>query len=281
MRDSGRAPVWLKVYIAALVAFLFSPMLLIVPVSFNRAATFDFPPAGLSLRWYAGLLQNADFGRAFLTSIIVAVVATAISLVVGGLAAYGITRYRFPGRGFVAALALSPLVIPGIVLGVATIIFFNTIGLLHSIPGLIIAEVIVTLPYVVRTVTAALANLDPSIEEVAMVLGAGRLSVMWRIVVPSVAPAFMAAAVIAGLVAFDEFTIALFITGGDVVTLPVQIFQSTYYQIDPTVAAVSTLLLVFSGLVIIAADRTIGFDRMFGISVRSDTAEAAREETKG
>jgi putative spermidine/putrescine transport system permease protein len=273
--------VWLQVYIAALVAFLFSPMLLIVPVSFNRAATFDFPPSGLSLRWYVGLLQNADFGRAFLTSIVVAVVATAISLVVGGLAAYGITRYRFPGRGFVAALALSPLVIPGIVLGVATIIFFNTIGLLHSIPGLIIAEVIVTLPYVVRTVTAALANLDPSVEEVAMVLGAGRLSVMWRIVVPSVAPAFMAAAVIAGLVAFDEFTIALFITGGDVVTLPVQIFQSTYYQIDPTVAAVSTLLLVFSGLVIVAADRTIGFDRMFGISVRSDGAEPAREETRG
>ncbi len=272
----GRATPWLKGYIAVLVVFLFSPMLLIVPVSFNRAATFDFPPSGVSLRWYASLLQNATFGRAFVISIAVAVVATLISLVVGGLAAYGLTRYRFPGRGFVAALALSPLVIPGIVLGVATIMFFNTIGLLHSIPGLIIADVIVTLPYVVRTVTAALANVDPSIEEVATVLGAGRLAVIWHVVVPSIAPGIMAAGIIAGLVAFDEFTIALFITGGDVVTLPVQIFQSTYYQIEPTVAAVSTLLLVFSGLIIIAADRAIGFDRMFGISVRSEGAEVGR-----
>lgn len=272
----GRATPWLKGYIAVLVVFLFSPMLLIVPVSFNRAATFDFPPSGVSLRWYASLLQNATFGRAFVISIAVAVVATLISLVVGGLAAYGLTRYRFPGRGFVAALALSPLVIPGIVLGVATIMFFNTIGLLHSIPGLIIADVIVTLPYVVRTVTAALANVDPSIEEVATVLGAGRLAVIWHVVVPSIAPGIMAAGIIAGLVAFDEFTIALFITGGDVVTLPVQIFQSTYYQIEPTVAAVSTLLLVFSGLIIIAADRAIGFDRMFGISVRSESNEVDR-----
>jgi putative spermidine/putrescine transport system permease protein len=271
---SGRAPGWLRVYVAGLVAFLFSPMLLIVPVSFNRAATFDFPPSGLSMRWYAGLLQNASFGRAFLISVVVATVATGISLVVGGLAAYGLTRYRFRGRGFVTALALSPLVIPGIVLGVATIMFFNTIGLLQSIPGLVIADVIVTLPYVVRTVTAALANVDPSIEEVAMVLGAGRLTVVRRIVVPVIAPGFMAAAIIAGLVAFDEFTIALFITGGDVVTLPVQIFQSTYYQIEPTVAAVSTLLLLFSALVIVVADRFIGFDRMFGVSMKSDAPDA-------
>lgn len=276
MIASERAPAWLRGYIALLVVFLFSPMLLIVPVSFNRAATFDFPPAGLSLRWYAGLLQNASFGRAFVISLVVAVVATAISLVVGGLAAYGLTRYRFPGRRLVAALALSPLVIPGIVLGVATIMFFNAIGLLQSIPGLIVADVIVTLPYVVRTVTAALANLDPSVEEVAMVLGADRFTVMWRVVVPSVAPGFMAAGVIAGLVAFDEFTIALFITGGDVVTLPVQIFQSTYYQIEPTVAAVSTLLLLFSAVVIVAADRAIGFDRMFGLRVPSDGGQAER-----
>jgi putative spermidine/putrescine transport system permease protein len=279
--SEGGAPRWLKVYVALLVVFLFSPMALIVPVSFNRGATFDFPPSGLSVRWYVSLFQNADFGRAFLTSLVVAAVATILSLVVGGLAAYGLSRYRFPGRGLVTALALSPLVIPGIVLGVAMIMFFNTIGLLQSIPGLIVANVIVTLPYVVRTLTAALANLDPAVEEVAMVLGAGRLQVIWRVVVPSIAPGLVAAGVIAGLVAFDEFTIALFITGGDVVTLPVQIFQSTYYQIDPTVAAVSTLLLLFSGLVITAADRAVGFDRLFGISVRSDATAAEPGNERG
>jgi putative spermidine/putrescine transport system permease protein len=270
-----RPPRSLSAYVLALIVFLFSPMLLVVPVSFNRGASFDFPPSGLSLKWYAGLLQNAAFGSAFLVSLEVTVVATVVSLVVGGLAAYGLTRHPFPGGQAIAALALSPLVLPSIILGVAMIMFFNTLGLLQSIPGLILADVVVTLPYVVRTVMAALATLDPAVEEVAMVLGANRLQVLWRVVVPSVAPALVAAAVIAGLVAFDEFTIALFITGGDVVTLPVQIFQATYYQIDPTVAAVSTLLLLLSGAVIVAMDRTIGFDRMFGIEVKSLDGEQA------
>ncbi len=256
---------WLDWYVAALILFLLSPIILVIPVSFNSGPSFNFPPLGFSFRWYDNLFHTPSFLRAFLLSCQVTIAATATSLVVGSMAAYAGVRYEFPGRRAFASLALSPLIFPQIVLGAAMIIFLSGIGMLRTTSGLIVANIVVTLPYVIRNLTAAFQNLDPAVEEVAMVLGANRFQVLWKVVLPNVRTALVSAGVLAGLVSFDEFTIALFITGGDLVTLPVQIFQSTYFGVDPTVAALGTLLIVFSGAIIFGMERLIGFERFFGV----------------
>jgi putative spermidine/putrescine transport system permease protein len=162
-------------------------------------------------------------------------------------------------------LLMTPLLFPHIVLGVAMIVFLNTLGLLRSYAGLIMATVVVTVPYVVRILRPAIEALDPAVDDVAMVLGAGRVRVLWHVVLPNVRTGVFAAAVLCGLVAFDEFTIALFITGGDRVTLPVQLYLSSYYGISPTVAAVGTLLMLLSALVVIALERAVGMERVLGL----------------
>lgn len=271
-RTRRRFP-WLSCYVVMLATFLLLPILLVIPVSFNGDANLSFPPNGVSLRWYSTLFASADFGRAFVISIQSTVIATATSLVIGCLAAYAMARHRFVGRRLLAGLVMGPLVFPQIVLGLAMVMFLNTIGLVRSIPGLVLANVIITLPYVVRTLLPAFQILDSAIDEVAMVLGANRLTVLWRIVLPNVRTGLMAAGVLAGLVAFDEFTIALFITGGETVTLPVQIFLSTYYGVQPTVAALGTLLVAFSAAVVLLLERTLGMERVLGLSQQRNDEE--------
>lgn len=263
----------LTIYAFLLVIFLLSPIVLVIPVSFNSGPSFDFPPDGFSLRWYENLFQTPEFLRAFLTSLRVTAIAITVSLIVGGMVSYALVRHPFFGSGALASLLLSPLLFPQVVLGIAMIIFLSSIGLIRSITGLAIAYVVVTLPYITRTLTAALLNLDPRVEEVAVVLGANRLKTLWLVVVPNLRTALLASVVLAGLVAFDEFTIALFVTGGDTVTLPVQIYLSTYFGIDPTVAALGTLLIIFSTVVVFALERTIGMERVLGLpALASDNA---------
>jgi putative spermidine/putrescine transport system permease protein len=258
-------PTVLGVYIGIFIVFLMAPIVLIIPMSFNSSGSLTFPPSGLSLQWYQELFSSGPFARAFRTSLIVTVISTALSVGIGCLACYGIARYRFPGRAALVALLMSPLVFPHIVLGVAMIIFLNAIGLLRSVAGLVIATVIVTIPYVVRILSPAIQALDSSVDDVAMVLGAGRLRVLWNVVLPNVRTGLFAASVLCGLVAFDEFTVALFITGGDTVTVPVQIYLSSYYGVSPVVAAVGTLLIILSALVVIALERAVGIERVLGL----------------
>ena len=260
-----RRPTLLGVYIVALIAFLMAPLILLVPMSFNASESLTFPPDGFSVQWYGELFTAPEFRRAFGNSLVVTVIATAFSLAVSCLACYGLARFRFPGRAALMGLLMSPLIFPHIVLGVAMIVFLNGLGLLRSYTGLVLAMVVVTVPYVVRILRPAIEALDPAVDDVAMVLGAGRLRVLWHVVLPNVRTGVFAAPVLCALVAFDEFTVSLFITGGDRVTLPVQLYLSSYYGISPIVAAVGTLLIVVSALVIIALERTVGMERVLGV----------------
>lgn len=279
-RRRGGRPSALGVYIVFLIVFLMAPIVLLIPMSFNSSGSLTFPPAGFSFQWYEELFTSAPYRRALRISLIVTAVSTLITLVISCLACYGIARYRFRGRSALVALLMSPLVFPHIVLGVAMIIFLNAVGLLRSVPGLVIATVVITVPYVVRILSPAMEALDPSVDDVAQVLGASRLRTLWHVVLPNVRTGLFAAGVLCGLVAFDEFTVALFITGGDTVTLPVQIYLSSYYGISPTVAAVGTLLILLSALVVLALERTLGMERVLGVprltSQRDETQSPAR-----
>lgn len=252
-------------YIIMLIIFLMSPIALIIPMSFNGSGSLTFPPDGFSFQWYQDLFTSASYMRALRNSVIVTIIATIGSLSIGCLACYGIARYRFPGRGVLVALLMSPLIFPQIVLGLAMIMFLSTLGLLRTVTGLVIATIIVTLPYVVRTISPALETADRSHDDAAQVLGANRFQIIRYVVLPNIRAGLVAAATLCAIVAFDEFTVALFITGGDMVTLPVQIYLESYYGVSPTVAAIGTLLILLSAVAVFVLERTIGMGRVLGL----------------
>lgn len=255
----------MNTYILLLIIFLLSPIALIIPMSFNSTGSLTFPPDGFSLQWYENLFASPSYMRALRNSLIVTLFATLGSLAIGCLVCYGIARYRFRGRGVLVALLMSPLIFPQIVLGLAMIMFLSTLGLLRTLTGLALASIVVTLPYVVRTISPALENADRSLDDAAQVLGANRFQVIRYVVLPNIRAGLVAAATLCAIVAFDEFTVALFITGGNMVTLPVQIYHDSYYGVSPTVAAVGTLLIVLSAAVVFVLERTIGIGRVLGL----------------
>jgi len=253
-------PRWLEVYAWILVAAIAIPILIVVPVSLNPTASLSLPSRGWSLRWYANVAAHPAFLHSLRVSVEVSAAATALSLLAGTMAAYVIARYRL--RVLDVAF-LAPVAFPAVVFGVALLIFFAPLGLVRSIGGLILAHLVITLPYVVRTMAAAIASIDDHLEEAAMILGATRWRVLRYIVAPLVAPGLLSAGVFAFIVSFDEFSVSMFLVGPRTMTLPLQIFNYIQFLIDPTVAAVSVALLAVTVGVVVLVERTIGLQRYF------------------
>ena len=159
---------------------------------------------------------------------------------------------------------LSPLMVPTVVSGVALLYFFSRVGLASTLTGVVVAHVIVTGPYVIRTVSASLAGFDRSLEHAAMTLGANRLQTFWRVTLPLILPGVSAGAVFAFIVSFDELTVTLFVTGPKLVTLPIRIYNHITYITDPLVAAISATLVFLTIGVVLVLDRLVGLDRLLG-----------------
>jgi putative spermidine/putrescine transport system permease protein len=236
----------LRSVLALGVGFVLLPLAIVVLYSFSSVAYGVFPPPGLSFRWYGHLAQQPAFGRAFLRSLGVGVAATAIALVTGLLAALALVRGRFPGRDALQAFLLSPIVMPKIVLGVGWFIFFARLGFQGGVGPLILAHTIVVLPFVINIVAASLVGLDPALEEAAQDLGASRPAVLARIVLPQIRPGLTVSALLAFLVSFDQVESSLFLTRGENNTLPIEMFLYMEKWQDPTVAALSALLILFA-----------------------------------
>jgi putative spermidine/putrescine transport system permease protein len=246
----------------AVFIFLLIPMAVIVAASFNSGAYLTFPPEGFSFRWYAEVLQSDRWLRSFRLSGTVMVITVPISLLIGILASYAIVRNDFPGKAFVSTLLLTPLVIPQIVLGLAFLDYFSRLGLVDSILGLVIAHVVVTLPYVIRSVSVSVQGLDPRLEMAAMNLGASPLQVFRRITLPLIRPGIVAGAIFAAIISFGELGVTLLIAGANTPTLPVRIFGFTEFNFDPTINAVSTLFIVLAIVLLIVLDKFIGLARI-------------------
>lgn len=242
--------------------FLLIPMIVIVLASFNAGEYLTFPPQGFSLRWYEEVLSSDRWLQSFRLSGTVMVLTVPISLLIGVLASYAIVRNDFPGKGFVSTLLLTPLVIPQIVLGLAFLDYFSRIGLLDSILGLVIAHVVVTLPYVIRSVSVSVQGLDPRMEMAARNLGANPVQVFRRITLPLIRPGIVAGAIFASIISFGELGVTLFIAGANTPTLPVRIFGFTEFNFDPTINAVSTLFIVLAIVLLIVLDKFIGLARI-------------------
>jgi putative spermidine/putrescine transport system permease protein len=267
----GLARVLNAAWIVVVALFMLVPVIVVIPTSLNTLPTLALPTAGISFQWYAKMLADTTYTQPFVLSLLIALAASAIALVTGTAAAIALVRFRLPGGELWSAALMSPVLFPSIVLGVALVLFFSQLHLIRSPIGLCIAFAALTLPYALRTVTASLQAVDVRLEEAAATLGAGPWQTFGHVTLPLIRPGLIAAAIFCLLVAFDEFTVALFLAGPNAMTLPVQMFQSIQFAIEPTVAAISTVLVLLTTVMIIIAERIVGIERFIGIQHASST----------
>ncbi len=253
---------WLLVPVAvAMLVFTLAPLAVTVAISFSDTAFIVFPPHGFTMRWYGQVLHDSEFLSSLGFSTELALAATAGALALGVPAAFAVVRGRFPGRETVAAILLTPLIFPVLITGVALLQLFAMLHSNNAALNLLIAHVLVTMPYVVRTVSASLMLADLALEEAAQTLGAARWRVFRRITVPQIAPGLAAGALFAFMVSFDNFPISLWLADAQHNPVPLLIFQRISAVFDPSVAAISTLLIGFAMAVVMAVERIAGLRR--------------------
>jgi putative spermidine/putrescine transport system permease protein len=228
-----------------ILLFLCLPILIVVPMSFSSASSLEFPPPGWSLRWYDAFFADPRWRQAGLTSLLVALASSTLALFLGSLAAYGLARGRFRGQGLLDGNFMAPLIIPQVITAVALYIFFARLGVLGSLPGLILGHTVLGVPYVVLVMTVAVRSFDRRIEQAAMSCGATWGVTLRRIVLPNLAPSAFAAWIFAFIVSFDEVIVTLFIAG-PYETIPKRMFNELILQVNPTITAIATLLIGLS-----------------------------------
>ncbi len=243
-------------------AFLLAPLVLVGVMSFSADSYMSFPPSGFSLRWFEALAQNTAMSKAARSSVILAACVTMLALLVGLPAALAVARGQAPS--WVAALLSAPLLLPSLVLGLGLLMALQPLALVATWPGLVLAHLVVVLPFVTRIMTTSLAALPADLEAAAATLGASPLRAFWRITLPLALPGVIASATLAFLVSFDEVVISLFLVGPRLTTLSVAMFRYTESRTDPLVAAVAVTLIVLTTLVVVAVDRLVGFSRTVG-----------------
>jgi putative spermidine/putrescine transport system permease protein len=250
------------------LAYILLPMVFVIWLAFFRQEIPSFPPEGYSLKWFRSIASNDRFIEGFLLSLEIAVIATAIGLSVGVPAAVCLVRGRFPGREGVNNLLLLPLIVPGIVLGTALYVFHVEAEIatgwpiIGSLGGLIAGHVLLTIPWTVRLVTASLVGMNRTVEEAAQSLGANRLTTFRRITLPAILPGIVAATLFGFIASFGNLEMSLFLVGPGRTTLPIAILQYLEWKIDPTIAAVSVLQILFIGAVMLVTDRFVNISRV-------------------
>jgi putative spermidine/putrescine transport system permease protein len=245
----------LRVYIALFLLFLLAPLIVVVGASFEPNELLRFPPNGLSVHWYAAALQSSDFMPAARVSGIVGVIATIGSLLLGIPAAYALARYEFRGKSAVAGLLSAPLLVPQLVIGVAILQILAQLGIASSVATLSAGHILISLPYVVRIVHAAILGVDVSVEHAAFNLGANRVQVYTTVILPIIRPALYSAMLFAFLISFDNAVISLFLVSARNTTLPIAMYNYVQYNLDPTIAAISSMLVGLSVLAMYIANK--------------------------
>ncbi|MGZ9724136.1 ABC transporter permease [Rhizobium miluonense] len=252
-----------RILVTVLFIYLLAPVILVFPLSFSGDAVLAFPPSSWGVRWYTALLDDRSMAVAFGTSLALAVIVTVLSVVIGLPAAYVIVRKRSVVTDILFNILTAPLLLPTIVLGLAILIVFASMGLLGNFYGLVVAHLTVTLPYALRVLTTSLGGLNLTVEEAAASLGAKPLAVFRRITLPAMRPGMIAAAALCFLVSFDEVVITLFLAGPRMTTLPVELYRRVEMQADPLVASVSVLLILLTLAVVLIVDRSLGLGKTF------------------
>jgi putative spermidine/putrescine transport system permease protein len=244
---------WLRIHTTIVAVVLVAPTLVVIPMSFSASETFRFPPDEWSLRWYENLFTSPGWTAAILNTLQVGIYVAIIATVLGTMAAFGLARLRPRWRGPVNGFLLSPMIVPHILVALVVFSAFLQLGLNGTLFGIILAHTAMALPFVVIAVTARLQGMDARLPAVAASLGAGPVSAFRRVTLPLVLPGILSGAVLAFVSSLDEVVIALFLQAPGAITLPVQMFNSITVQIDPTISAASSLMVVLVSVPILLA----------------------------
>ena len=245
--------------------FLVFPIVVCIGVSFDpRGTAASFPPETFSLRWYEYFLNNPYYIPSLTTSLIIALLVTTTSLIIGIPASLALVRYDFKGKDFINSLMMSPLIIPTIVSGAALVNFLMSLGMRNSFINLIIGHTIIALPYVLRVVSACLYGIDISVEEAAMSLGANRIQTFIRITLPLIRVGVIASALFAFVASFGNVTLSVFLADPYTTTFPVVLFSRLVAMYDPSIATASVFLMGTSLIFAMIVERTLGLDAVIG-----------------
>ena len=238
------------------LVLLLAPVVVVILAGLNAGDHLTFPPDGLSLRWVVAFFQSDAFLPAYLFSLVLAVCTMFFSTTLGTTIALVLARNEFPGKQMARAFFMAPLMLPGIVLGLALYLFYlsSGLGLIRTMPGLVIGHVLVTCPYVIGTVNASLVGFDKSFEEAARSLGAGPIKTFRAITLPIISPGIIAGSVFSFIVSFGQFDVSLFLTPPDYNPLPIALYSSLRYTFEPTAAAagIFAIFLVVVSMLITA-----------------------------
>jgi spermidine/putrescine transport system permease protein len=248
-RTAQRSPLTAAITIASLL-FLLAPLAIVVLFSFHETASLSFPFTGFSLRWYESVFASFEFRAAAKNSLYVALTVAALTLAVGTLAAYGLSRSSSRLRWVLTLLFFIPITLPGLFLGVSLLVFFSRLDLGLSLATVAIGQLVFVFPYFLLIASAALDRLDPALEEAAQDLGASSWMVFRRVTLPQIWPVLVGATSLAFALSFDEFIITFFTIGSDA-TLPLLIWSRMRRTIDPSINAISTLLMAVTLLLFV------------------------------
>jgi len=252
-------------FVALILAWLIIPIIIIVPMSFSSARFLTFPPPSWSLRWYEAYLGNATWMQATRVSLIVSVSSTILATILGTAAAYALNMTSSRLVRSLQMLLLLPLVVPIVITAVGVFLVYAQVGLLASMTGLILANMMLGLPYVVISVLVGLRKFDPTQEMVSRSLGMNRLRTFFVVTLPQIRPSVISGMLFAFISAIDETVVSLFIAGGEYQTLTKRMFTALRDEIDPTIAAISSLLTAISFiLVMLVAINARSTDRKQG-----------------
>ncbi|SEG90119.1 putative spermidine/putrescine transport system permease protein [Thermomonospora echinospora] len=246
--------------LAALIGvYLILPVLIVVPMSFSDSSFLSFPPGQMSLRWFHNILDDPIWIDSALASLKVALASSICAVVLGVLAALALVRGHIPFRNTITAILLAPLIVPYVIIGLAAYIAFLQLGLTQTTLGFVLVHTCLAVPYVVINVVAGLVSVDRRLEMAAMSLGAGPVTTFFKVTLPLILPSVLAGGLFAFFISWDEVVTAIFLSGPDLTTLPVQMWSGIRVQIDPTVAALSTLVLlvIFGSFIVLGLTRLI------------------------
>ena len=231
------------VFVAVLI-FLFLPLIVVVPVSFTPGTVLKFPPEGLSWRWYQDFWEDDRWRAAGWLSIRLAFSTAIVATFIGMLAAVGLTRFITKGKSVLRAIVLAPLIVPLIIPSVGVYYVMVKIELTSTFWGILIGHTVLALPYSIIIIESALRNYDVALEEAAMSLGASRTLAFRKITIPIILPAILASAVFGFITSWDEILLVIFLGGPNAQTLPLRMFEFLSTQVRPTIAAISSVLIV-------------------------------------
>lgn len=262
-----RSRLWLYALAGAVLAFLLIPTLIVIPMSFSASQYLEFPPKKWSLRWYEHYFASATWRDATFTSLKAAALTSLLATPIGTLAAYGLSASRLRVARALQVLLITPMIVPVILIAVGVFYVYVKVKLNNSLMGLVLAHAMLAVPIVMIVVASALKSFDMNQEMVARSLGASRPRAFLTVTLPQIRFAVVSAAVLSFLTSFDEVILALFVSGGANSTLTRQMFLALRDQIDPTIAAISTIMIGVTTLMFVLA-------QLFGQSA----GEAQRDE---